>query len=329
MSLLQRHYHLYMLFLSVMLAVSGGLVVVSLSLHLKWPWVVISVGLTAWLCLCVWRAATFVPSQVNYFMSSLLNSDSTSHFPLTADRDMRQMYAQMNHIMTAYGNVQVELETKRMYYDRILRIMTHELRNSVTPLITLSEDMLNTDYSREDTREAISVINEQCSCIKHFLDSYYELTHLPKPQKTHVDIRSLFARLARLFGTGVSSSLSVSFACAQGLVVLCDENQIAQVLTNLVKNAIEALPLDDNTNPQGRVNVVATATNGTCRITVTDNGPGIPASKIEEVFLPFYTSKATGSGIGLAISRQIMQLHGGSLTCYSYEGEGATFVMEL
>lgn len=329
MTLLQRNYHLYLLVLSVMLAVSGGLVVISVLLDWKWPWTIIFLALVVWLCVMVWKAATFVPNQVEYFMGSLLHADTASRFPLSSDSAMRQMYAQMNSIMTNYGHAQMELETKRMYYDRILRIMTHELRNSITPLITISEDMLSNVYSQDDSREAISVINEQCTYIKRFLDSYYELTHLPKPERRNVDIKSLFVRLDRLFNTGTSPRLSVKFSCAQGLSISCDESQITQVLTNLVKNAIEALPLDDEGAPSGNVDVVATSPNGLGRITVSDNGSGIPKNKIDEIFLPFYTSKATGSGIGLAISRQIMQLHGGNLSCYSSEGEGSTFVMDF
>ena len=251
-----------------------------------------------------------------------------SRFPDTRDADLKQMYADMNLIMQKYGQSQMELETKRMFYDRILRIMTHELRNSITPIISLSEDMLQREYAPEDSHEAIAVINEQCASIKTFLDSYYELTHLPKPEIREVDAKTLLQHVERLY-----PEQGISIECTQGLKLLCDEVQIKQLMINLVKNALEAvgnekmIELKKDRIPA--VMITASAPEGNPRITVSDRGPGIPADKREEIFLPFYTSKTGGSGIGLALSRQIMNLHKGSLTCSSNESGGAMFVLQF
>lgn len=251
-----------------------------------------------------------------------------SRFPETRDAELRQMYADMNLIMQKYGQNQMELETKRMYYDRILRIMTHELRNSITPIISLSEDMLQRSYSPDDSREAIEVINEQCTSIKAFLDNYYELTHLPKPEIKEVDAKTLLQHVERLY-----SDQGISIECAQGLKLQCDEGQIKQLLINLVKNALEAVGNEKMKELKNEripaVMITASAPEGKPRITVSDRGPGIPADKREEIFLPFYTSKSTGSGIGLALSRQIMNLHKGSLTCSSNEHGGAMFILQF
>ena len=324
----QKHYHIYMLSVGLMLIASGGL------LMLSWQrgWHGLAMGGCAIVCLCLlyimWQGASFLPDQVKYFLGCLRSKDTMSRFPDTRDADLKQMYEDMNLIMQKYGQSQMELETKRMYYDRILRIMTHELRNSITPIISLSEDMLQREYAPEDSQEAIAVINEQCTSIKTFLDSYYELTHLPKPEVKVVDVKSMLQHVERLY-----PDLGISIQCAQGLSLQCDENQIKQILINLVKNALEAMGSEKvkelKCEEVPAVMITASAPEGTPRITVSDHGPGIPADKREEIFLPFYTSKTGGSGIGLALSRQIMNLHKGSLTCSSNESGGAMFILQF
>ena len=324
----QRHYHFYMLLVGLMLIASGSL------LMLAWQrgWGGLAMGGCAVVCLCLlyimWQGASFLPDQVKYFLGCLRSKDTMSRFPETRDTDLQQMYEDMNLIMQKYGQSQMELETKRMYYDRILRIMTHELRNSITPIISLSDDMLQREYAPEDSREAIEVINEQCTSIKTFLDSYYELTHLPKPELREVDAKSLLLHVERLY-----PDQGISIECAQGLKLQCDEGQIKQLLINLVKNAIEAMGSEKVKELKNEripaVMITASAPEGRLRITVSDQGPGIPADKREEIFLPFYTSKTGGSGIGLALSRQIMNLHKGSLTCSSNESGGAMFVLQF
>ena len=324
----QKHYHLYMLLIGLMLIASGGL------LMLAWQqgWSGLAVGCCVVLCLVIlyimWHGASFLPDQVKYFLGCLRSKDTMSRFPDTRDEELKKMYEDMNLIMQKYGQSQMELETKRMYYDRILRIMTHELRNSITPIISLSEDMLQREYAPEDNHDAIEVINEQCTSIKTFLDSYYELTHLPKPEIKEVDAKPLLQHVERLY-----PDQGISIECAQGLTLQCDENQIKQLLINLVKNAIEAMGSDKVKEVKSEripaVMITASAPEGRPRITVSDRGPGIPADKREEIFLPFYTSKTGGSGIGLALSRQIMNLHKGSLTCSSNESGGAMFILQF
>ena len=324
----QHHYHLYMLCLALLLIASGGLFAYvwqsGWSTLALWGCAVVCVSLIV----SLWKGASFLPDQVKYFLGCLLNKETMSRFPDTHDAELRRMYDDMNRIMLTYGQSQMELETKRMYYDRILRIMTHELRNSVTPIISLSEDMLQREYTVQDTHEAIEVINEQCTSIKHFLDSYYELTHLPKPDIRVVEAKPLLQLIDRLY-----ADQDICIQCAQGLQLRCDENQIKQILINLVKNAIEAIgpgklaELKHANLPA--ITITASAPEGTPRIIVSDRGPGIPSGKQDEIFLPFYTSKATGSGIGLALSRQIMNLHKGSLTCSTNEQGGASFILQF
>lgn len=314
--MIQRHYHRYVLLLSLLLVASGALMVVVWLYTDSISYLLCSLLFCLILLYLTAQAASFVPNQVKSFLASLLNKDMMSCYPLSNDKELQQMYRDMNHIMQVYNRNMTDLETKRLYYDRILRIMTHELRNSLTPLISVSEDMLAHDYSSEDSREAVEVIHGQCRSIKQFLDSYHELTHLPKPTIAPIQVQSLLLHIRHLY-----PDLHISIQCAQGMILQGDEGMIRQILVNLVKNAREA--------GATAVEFTASSPNGIPRITVGDNGSGIPKELQEDIFLPFYTSKQTGSGIGLALSRQIMNLHQGSLTCSTHETGGALFILDF
>ncbi|MDO4214982.1 MAG: HAMP domain-containing sensor histidine kinase [Bacteroidales bacterium] len=314
--MIQRHYHLYVLVLSLLLLASGGFLVWAWLTQARLSVLVLGFLLSLFLLYRLWQASSFLPSQVKIFLSSMLNRDMSSRFPQTGDKELQQMYRDMNYIMQTYSQSVTDLETKNIYYDRILRIMTHELRNSLTPIISVSEDMLTNAYSPEETQEAVEVIHGQCVSIKQFLDSYQELTHLPKPVLASVNVSGMLSHVQQLY-----PDFPLTIQCAEAMTIQCDESLIRQILVNLVKNAREASATE--------VVITASAPNGIPRITVADNGMGIPEDKREEIFLPFYTSKETGSGIGLALSRQIMNLHGGTLTCSAHEKTGTLFILEF
>lgn len=314
--MIQRHYHLYVLVLSLLLLASGGFLVWAWLTQARLSVLVLGFLLSLFLLYRLWQASSFLPSQVKIFLSSMLNRDMSSRFPQTGDKELQQMYRDMNYIMQTYSQSVTDLETKNIYYDRILRIMTHELRNSLTPIISVSEDMLTNAYSTEENQEAVEVIHGQCVSIKQFLDSYQELTHLPKPVLASVNVSGMLYHVQQLY-----PDFPLTIQCAEAMTIQCDESLIRQILVNLVKNAREASATE--------VVITASAPNGIPRITVADNGMGIPEDKREEIFLPFYTSKETGSGIGLALSRQIMNLHGGTLTCSAHEKTGTLFILEF
>lgn len=276
------------------------------------------------LLLIVWmlRRAYFIPRQVGYFLKSLLNKNYTMNYPPVKDAQLDDMYEGMNSITQLYKDSLADLEYKQLYYDRLLRIMTHELRNSITPVISLSSDMLKRpeNYSAEELHEGMEVIHDQCVSVKAFLDSYRQLAHLPAPVKQEVDVDKLFAQLQKLL-----AHPSLHFTWGNGMKVTADADQLTLVLTNLIKNAREAT----EGKPDAYIHIVASEADGSPYISVSDNGPGIPEEILEEVFLPFYTTKQSGTGIGLCLSRQIMRLHGGDLKVNSRYGQGATFMVML
>lgn len=241
------------------------------------------------------------------------------------------MFNAMNDIINIYRDNLTEIETKRFYYDRILKIMSHELRNSITPLTSLSDDMLKRPqvYQGETLREGLEVINDRCVSIKRFLDSYYEMTHLPQPQMISIDVEQLFVRINQLFMQELKkpehSNVTLNFSFGKGMVINGDEALLSQVLINLINNALQATAGTEHP----LIEVFASTPNGKPCITVTDNGIGIADDIIADIFQPFYTTRESGTGVGLCISRQIMRLHGGDLTVSSQLGKGAQFTMEF
>lgn len=266
------------------------------------------------------KLANFVPNQVNYFLHSLLCHDYMIHFPSTKDAKLGMMYDNMNHIIAQYRNSLLDIEYKQQYYNRLLRIMTHELRNSITPIVTLSSDMLKRpeNYTPDRMHRGMEVIHGQCVGVKAFLDSYYQLSHLPDPQKSIIEMDDFFGHLQELM-----SHPSIHIQWGKGMKLEADEGLLSQVLTNLIRNAREAT----EGMPDADIQVIATNSGGSPYIQVSDNGPGIPEEIREEIFLPFYTTKQEGTGIGLCLSRQIMRLHGGDLKLLLSNGPGATFMM--
>ena len=135
------------------------------------------------------RSTTHFNYKLSVFFEAMRNEDTTQHFPANPDDPfMNALYADMNHILRQLGDKQIEVEEKSLYYESILRVMTHEIRNSITPIASLSADLLKhldpVPISRQ--REGLEVINSQAKNLTAFLDSYHRLTHLPEP-----DIRRL------------------------------------------------------------------------------------------------------------------------------------------
>lgn len=290
----------------------------------KWPPICLHLSAITAVVLTVSlvKLAHVIPDQVKYFLSSLLRQDYMMHFSQTRDEGMNRMYADMNRITAIYKERLMDIEYKQLYYDRLLRIMTHELRNSITPVISLSDDLLKYAdcYTPEEIHESMEVIHAQCVGAKTFLDSYSRLAHLPVPVKKEVEVEKLFAQLQVLLPYP-----SLHFVYGKGIRLFVDTDLLIQVLTNLIKNAHEAI----DGQSDAYIEVVASESENHPYMLVRDNGPGIPEEQKEEIFLPFYTTKSHGTGIGLCLSRQIMRQHGGDLKLIPPYGRGATFMLTL
>lgn len=315
-----RRYHLRFILPAIAFIPLGG---IALWLTLR-GWIVFYLPLillTGYLLIKVLiKQADQIPGQVNYFLRSLLNGDYMIQYPETKDAELDSMYKDMNNIISTYRDKLTDIEYKQHFQERMQRIVTHELRNSITPLIVLSNDMLNSPdkYTPERTLRGMEVVHKQCISIKNFLDAFHQLTHLPAPTKREINIEELFGQLQLLL-----AHPSLHFSWGHGLTVTADIDQLTLVLTNIIKNAREAT----EGKPDACIEVIASESNGEAYIQISDNGAGIPEDLVEKIFLPFYTTKTGGTGIGLCLSRQIMRQHGGDLTLHNHRGEGATFML--
>ncbi len=257
--------------------------------------------------------------------------DFTLRFPVTRDNEMNSIHESMNRIIDFSRDRTNALETRKLYYDRILRIMTHELRNSITPIVSLAEDMERHPerYNGDNLPEALSVIATESREVKRFLDSYYELTHLPKPEKKMVDAVEFFSQIRTLVDIKAKergqSGVALNFAVASGMKIEIDSVQMRRVFVNLLSNALRAV--DDVEAPE--ITVAASMPEGRPFITVSDNGCGMSARILENLFQPFFTTRPDGNGIGLCLSRQIVRLHGGDIHVSSTPGRGSTFRISL
>ncbi len=240
-------------------------------------------------------------------------------------------------------NIQSELEEKEMEaWQNLVRVLTHEIMNSVTPISSLAgtlEDELTTHLKTKanepleaeqlsDIQLSLQTISKRSANLIHFVKEFRSLTHIPKPKPQSVPVQPLLEELVTLHKNELAEkkiNLQVAVEPAD-LTIMADKGMIEQVLINLIKNAIQAF--DDQTDRQI---VLRAYCNQKLRpvITVRDTGTGIDPEAMEKIFIPFFTTKKSGSGIGLSLSRQIMRQHQGTLTVKSTPGQGTEFMMRF
>jgi signal transduction histidine kinase len=174
------------------------------------------------------------------------------------------------------------------------------------------------------TLQGLSVIKEQGKGLMSFVESYRQLTRIPKPDKRLFRVSDLFNRLKVLYATQeADDGIELSYIIREpGLEIFADQSLISQVLINIIKNAREAI----TGMAGGKIRVSAGYGNDNHpEIYISDNGPGIPPENIDQIFVPFFTTRENGYGIGLSVSRQIMSAHGGALNVVSVPGKETTF----
>jgi len=232
--------------------------------------------------------------------------------------------------LIAIQDIKGELETKELEsWIKLIRVLTHEIMNTVAPITSLSQTILGY-YKNLDgglpsekiignTVKGLEVINERGAGLISFVETYRKLTRIPPPDKMPVKAEQLFDNTITLINMEAGNEkITISREV--------DRKQISQVLINLVKNSLEALKDSEegHIKIEGRINRASRV-----QITVSDNGPGIPEELMDKIFIPFFTGRESGSGIGLSLSRQIMMLHGGSLKMVSEPGKLTVAVMEF
>jgi nitrogen fixation/metabolism regulation signal transduction histidine kinase len=240
-------------------------------------------------------------------------------------------------------NIQPELQKQELEaWQNLTRVLRHEIMNSITPISSLTStlrEILEHDMQRKDShyelkeegaddlKEGLSTIENRSKGLIKFIDAYREYTSLPKPKMATVRLKDLIEKVAQLLKTELRKT-NIEFHyeySSEYLTIQADAEMIEQVLINLLKNAIEALA----ETYQPSLQLIGRYDESAVKIEVIDNGPGIIKEALEHIFVPFYTTKRTGSGIGLSLSRQIMQMHNGTLSVESDPEVKTVFTMKF
>jgi two-component system nitrogen regulation sensor histidine kinase NtrY len=246
-------------------------------------------------------------------------------------------------IILSIQDIKNELDEKEVEsWMKLIRVLMHEIMNSITPITSLSESLSHI-YSKEGipvlpeamttktivtTLQGLNVIKEQGKGLMSFVESYRKLTRVPEPVKKLFKVADLLSRVQILYcSLERSDRIELSLSLKDpDLEIFADQNLISQVLINLVKNALEA----NENNPEGKIIINAgNGSNNHPEICVIDNGPGISEENLDEIFVPFFTTHQNGSGIGLSISKQIMRVHGGNLNARSVPNKETVFCLSF
>ncbi|MDP2041547.1 MAG: ATP-binding protein [Algoriphagus sp.] len=241
-------------------------------------------------------------------------------------------------------NINAELQSNELEaWQNLTKVLRHEIMNSITPISSLVESLrtiLDEDsYVQQegflikrdgfqDIQEGLDTIANRSKGLVNFVNAYRDYTNIPEPKKELIAVKALFENVIGLMKEELKSNqIDIQTEIIPGdLEVLCDPDQITMILINLVKNAGESI--QNQADRTICLRALGQGDMGTI-IQVEDHGPGIIPEALERIFVPFYTTKKTGSGIGLAISRQIMNLHKGSLQVTSVTGERTVFTLSF
>lgn len=235
-------------------------------------------------------------------------------------------YAQSKErLLISLKDIHSVLEKNEMEaWQKLIRVLTHEIMNSITPIISLSETIseraVSPELSERDYKvmhQAMQTIHRRSKGLLDFVENYRRLTRLPAPIPVRIPLDELFMDLRKLFPDS-----NISFEIKKpDLVITADRSQVEQVLINLIKNAAEAT--SGITSPD--ISVSAGRSNQQVIIRVADNGTGILPEVMDKIFVPFFTTKQSGSGIGLSLCKQIMNQHNGRISAESETGKGSVF----
>jgi two-component system nitrogen regulation sensor histidine kinase NtrY len=242
-------------------------------------------------------------------------------------------------ILVAFQNVNEALdENEAKAWQKLLSVMTHEIMNSVAPISSLADTLRNRMWeaknvladggsSMDDLEIGIETIKRRSEGLLKFAETYRNLNKITKLNKEKIFVRDLFENINQLMQpTLEQKKIDLEIVLKDtDFTIEADPNLIEQVLINLVVNSIEAV----KNNPDARIVLWAYFENKKEVIKISDNGSGMPAEVLEKIFIPFFTTKKSGSGIGLSFCKQIIMLHKGTIQCQSVEGKGTAFLLQF
>ena len=223
----------------------------------------------------------------------------------------------------AFNDISSEIaENEQQSWSKLIRVLTHEIMNTITPIASLSDTLLDFDDISGEIKNGLSTISESSKGLIKFVDSYRNLTRVAPPVKKAFYFRELAERVISLTREqAVISGIVCTYEeLSEDIILYADEGQITQILINLVKNAVQA---------EAKNIVITAEINPSEHIIINVINDGLPISKEsqDEIFVPFFTTKQEGTGIGLSLSRQIMRLHNGTLSLTRSDASSTVFTL--
>ena len=279
-----------------------------------WLWILIVVAaviLTA--VVTTWLVRKQDTRKVSFMMDSLEDGEMNFRF-----RDNSNLNRALNRIRGIFTRRTAVDEAAS--WSKLFRVMTHEIMNTVAPIASLS-DALSKDDSL-DVKAGLETISSSSKDLIRFVESYRSMMKQAPPVRKAVMVNEMMERVLNLNKTRLKEQgVTISYTQkTPDLLIYIDESQIMQVLNNLIKNAVQAeansIRISAELNSEDRT-----------VISVTNNGKPVPLRQQEEIFVPFYTTKPNGTGIGLSLSRQIMTRHNGSIQLVQSDSNTTTFAM--
>lgn len=281
----------------------------------------------------LYEAVTLLDSEEKRVIKTVLSGEL-----LQVSVQVKDFVAQEKHFrLVLIHNIHNELEEKEVEaWQKLISVLTHEIMNSVTPIVSLSTAMnqqlqhqeLNmSNDDAEDLKLSLATIENRSKGLMRFVNAYKDFTKKPDINVSDIDLKQLVDRVVHLLSPDlqnakIKTTIHVSDAHFN---IKGDPELIEQVIINLLKNAIEVL----DGRESAKVDLMLEKKGRKCAITISDNGPGMERESLEKIFVPFFTTKKKGTGIGLSFARQIMRLHSGSISARSNLGEGTSFVLEF
>lgn len=245
--------------------------------------------------------------------------------------------------LVSFQDITSELDKKELdSWKRLIRVLTHEIMNSISPITSLATVISGYFKKRDEenpvplekidhqivskTLSGLNTIEETGKGLLDFVDKYRSLTSLPKPDLGKFTIDGLFRKCRLLMESNIPNNIKIiTSVYPEDIALVADYGQVEQILINLIKNASEAL----SNKKDGTIHLKAFYADDGTLIQVEDNGIGISGDIIEDIFVPFYSTKENGSGIGLSLSKQIMQNHDGTISVNSAPGKGSKFTLKF
>ncbi|HEV2106028.1 MAG TPA: ATP-binding protein, partial [Candidatus Eisenbacteria bacterium] len=263
------------------------------------------------------------------FSHRLAQGEWDEPLALSSVRELETLVAALDRMRTdlkAYRDRLVTSE-RQAAWSQMARRLAHEVQNPLTPIaVSLADLQRSYDLHRPDFPEilarAVRTIGEEVESLRHLLREFSEFARLPAPRLAPCGVAALLADLAALYAGEVAAGRLAVPLPGRNVTLAADAGQLRQALVNLIQNALEAA------GPAGHVRVSADVAGGALEIAVADDGPGLDAEQRAQLFVPGFTTKPRGSGLGLTIVQRIANDHGGSVTL-DPGGPGATFRLRL